>query len=350
MTVSSVSGKLPTDLTTQAGKLVTDLFNRKDIPTEADDALVKMKYISYNGVNYVPLAATPEDMLREAVMVKREMPIDQLIEELKAALGKVSAQSRKSLAYYLPADAGESAPSKTDPRADDGKAPPAPPHVSVEEVSGSLHISFTPVGDADVAGYRLYRSGDGINYERIETSVLTGEDPRFSSAGSPGVAYSFYVTAVDVAGNESPPSEVVVSDGTPAAPDPNLPLPGDVPDPGVPADPGQSQDPGGLSDPGSGQPGSPGSAVLSAPSSPKGLKAQSTDIGLSLAWQDNAASEQVTAYEIWYATTEFGKYKLLGASEANRFEYVAPLASGWYRVTASNEAGESPPSASVQLK
>jgi penicillin-binding protein 1B len=337
MTVSSVSGKLPTDLTRQAGKLVTDIFNRQFIPTAEDDALVKLKYISYDGVNYVPLPETPEDMLREAVMVKREMPIDQLIEDLKAALGKVSVQSRQSLSYYLPADAGESAPSKTDPRVEDGKAPPAPPHISAETVDGTIQVSFTPVGDADVAGYRLYRSSDGANYEKVGNSVLTGEDARFSTAGTPGAAYSFYVTAVDVGGNESPRSEVVTSDGTPSAPDPNFPIPGN---------PG---DPGSTANPGNGQSGNP-TNDLSSPTSPMGLKAQSTDLGVALNWQDNPSSERVTVYQIWYSQSESGTYKLLGTSQANRFEYVSPLASGWYRVIAVNDAGESPPSASAQVK
>jgi penicillin-binding protein len=340
MTVSSVSGKLPTDLTRAAGKLVTDLFNRKFIPTDEDNALVKMKYISYNGVNYVPRPETPEDMLREAIMVKREMPIDQLIENLKAALGKVSVQSRKSLDYYLPADAGESAPSKTDPRVDDGKAPSAPPHLSAEAVGATVQLSFTPVADADVVGYRLYRSGDGLTYERAGSSVLTGEDPRFSAAGSPGVAYSYYVTAVDVAGHESPRSEVVTSDGVPGIPDPNFPGPGDSTDPGAPVDPAGTGD---------GQPANP-SNTLAPPAAPKGLKAQNTDLGVSLQWQSEPSTERVTVYRIFYSQSDSGSYKLLGTSETNEFEYVSPLAAGWYRVTAVNDAGESSSSVSVQVK
>ncbi|TJY43284.1 carboxypeptidase [Cohnella pontilimi] len=340
MTVSSVSGKLPTDLTREAGKTVTDLFNREFIPTEEDDTLVKMKYISYNGVNYVPNPATPEDMLREAIMIKREMPIDQLIEDLKAALLKVSAQSRKALAYYLPADAGESAPSKTDPRTDDGKAPSAPPHISAEAVGNIVQVSFTPTADADVVGYRLYRSMDGSNYEKTGNSVLTGEDSRFTAAGSAGVAYSFYVTAVDVAGNESARSEFVATDGVPGTPDPSFPDPGGTGDPGLPANPGAG---------GNDQPGNTGSTA-SMPSAPKGVKAQKTELGVVLKWQLNPSSEKVTVYRIFYSQSESSGYQMLGTTETNEFEYVSPLATGWYRVTAVNEAGESPSSATVQIK
>jgi penicillin-binding protein len=328
-TVSSVSGKLPTDLTREAGKLVTDLFNSKYVPTEEDDALVKMKYISYNGVNYVPLPETPEDMLREAVMVKREKPLDVLMEEIQAALGKVAAQNRKSLSYYLPADAADSAPGKTDPRMDDGSPPPAPGDVAAETVGNTVQISFTPVNTEDVVGYRLYRSADGTNFVKIGPSILTGKPAKFTDDTAGGIAYSYYVTAVDVAGNESVRSAVVLSDGTAGDYDPNAGGTG-----------------GGIIDP-----GFPGDAPAgNVPSAPQGLSAQSTDIGVTLTWQPNSADEGVTSYKIWFSTSQTGSYKLLGSSLQTRFEYVSPLSSGWYRVTAVGPDGESPPSAAVEAQ
>ncbi|MBW5444708.1 carboxypeptidase [Cohnella sp. CFH 77786] len=337
MTVSSVSGKLPTELTRSAGRLVTDLFNRKYIPTEEDDSLVKMKYISYDGVNYVPLPETPEDMLREAVMVKRETPIDVLMEQIKAVLGKV--KSPRPLSFYLPADAAESAPGKTDPRVDDGSPPPAPGEVSAETVGTNVQISFAPVAAEDVAGYRLYRSSDGTNFEKVENSILAGEPPTFVNVGAGGQAYSYYVTAVDVAGNESARSAVVSTDGSGPGTDPSFPDPGNGMDPG-------SIDPGTVIDPGSGN----GESAASVPSAPTGLKAETSDIGVTLTWQQNPPDEGVTSYQIWFAANERGKYQLLGTSDTNRFEFVSPLSNGWYRVTAVNGKGESPPSATVQAK
>lgn len=61
-TVSAYSGKLPTALT---DKFTTDLFNAKYVPKESDDGISKAKYITYNGVNYIPLEGTPEDFLKE---------------------------------------------------------------------------------------------------------------------------------------------------------------------------------------------------------------------------------------------------------------------------------------------
>ncbi|MCD9024241.1 transglycosylase domain-containing protein [Cohnella silvisoli] len=324
MTVSSVSGKLPTEITKSAGKLVTDIFNRKFIPTEEDDALVKVKYISYNGVNYLPHPETPEDLLRESVMVVRETPLDTLIEELQAKLGKVSAQSRKSLAYYLPKDAAQSAPSKIDPRVDDGGAPRPPAHISVETMNGLARISFTPSTQADVAGYRLYRSVNGGAFEKVEASVPTGEDPKFVNYISSNQTYRYYVAAVDVVGNESAPSESISTDGGQIITDPNIP---DGGDPGFPDNPNNSNN----------------------PTTPTGLKAEGTDIGVTLSWNENPGSEGVTQYQVWYSSTERGKYKLLGTTESASFEYIAPMSTGWYRITAINSSGESSPTRSVEV-
>lgn len=341
MTVSSVSGKLPTDLTKQAGKLVSDIFNRKFIPTEQDDALVKVKYISYNGINYLPHAETPEDLLRESVMIVRETPLDALMEELKAKLGQTSAQSRKPLGYYLPTDASQSAPSKVDPRVDDGSPPNPVSHIAVETLKGLVRITFTPSTQEDVAGYRLYRSLNGGPYQKIEASVPTGEDPKFVNYITNGQSYSYYVTAVDVAGNESAPSEIMSADGTPIV-DPNIPG-------------SNTENPGGEiinPDPGSGgDNGSDGGTnVPSGPSAPTGLQAQSSEIGVTLSWNASPADENVHQYQVWFSATEAGKYKLLGTTDSTNFEYVSPLTAGWYHITAVNASGfSSAPSGAVEV-
>jgi penicillin-binding protein len=340
MTVSSVSGKLPTELTRAAGKLVSDIFNRKFIPTESDDGLVRVKYISYNGVNYLPQNGTPEDLLRESVMVVRETPLDTLIEELKAKLGKVSAQNRRALSYYLPKDASESAPSKIDPRVEDGAAPGSPKNVAVEVLNNLARITFTPAPQADVAGYRLYRSVNGGPYQKIEASVPAGDDSKFVNYISSRQSYNYYVTAVDVAGNESAASAIVSPDG------------GIIVDPSLPGNGDSGNASPGTSNPGtsSGNPETPvgGDNHSHSPSTPGGLSAQSTEIGVTLNWNANPAGEGVTQYQVWYSS-ENDKYKLLGTTESTSFEYIAPMAAGWYRITAINSSGESSPSNTVQV-
>mgnify|MGYP001174114563 CR=1 FL=1 len=344
MTVSSVSGKLPTDLTRQAGLLTTDIFNKKFIPTESDDALVRVKYITYNGVNYLPHDETPPDLLREAIMIKREKPIDQLIEELQAALPKVSASSRKSLSYYLPKDAKDSAPSKKDPRVDDGSVPSPPSNVAAETVSaGKVRITFTPSPQADVAGYRLYRSVNGGPFQKVENSVFAGDEPRFTNYISSGNAYRYYVTAVDVAGKESGRS-AIASVGDDKEPDPV--------DPALPPEGGNPQNGGGA-------PGGEGGTVpdtpdsgnpQAAPGAPTGLQGQASDAGLALKWNPNPDADAVTKYEVWYSASQNGRYKLLGSTSSAGYEAPGPASAGWYRVTAVNKAGSSEPSAPVEIR
>lgn len=114
-TVSAYSGKLPTSLT---DKFTTDIFNTKYVPKESDDGISKAKYITYKGVNYIPLEGTPEEFLKEKIVVKREKPIQELVKELLAAFPKM--KDHKSLEYYMPADAKTDFPTEVDPRVDDG--------------------------------------------------------------------------------------------------------------------------------------------------------------------------------------------------------------------------------------
>ncbi|MFD0671852.1 transglycosylase domain-containing protein [Cohnella sp. GCM10027633] len=331
MTVSSVSGKLPTELTKEAGKLVSDIFNRKFLPTEEDDALVKLKYISYNGVNYLPLPTTPEDLLREAVMVKREVPLDALMEDLKVKIEKTDKATRKPLGYYLPKDASESAPSKTDPRVDDGAPPAQVSQIAVESLGdGTVRVTFTPSQQEDVAGYRLYRSMNGGPYAKVEASVPTGEEPKFINYITPGIGYSYYVTAVDVAGNESAPSEPQTADGLPSEVDPNLPPdetdPGDIPMPGTDPD-------------------------VTAPAAPTGLQAQGTAVTVTLTWNANPSGDNIVQYQVWSSPTADGKYKLLGTTDSTGLELLSPMANSWYYITAVSESGAtSAPSGAVQAK
>ncbi|MDI4646468.1 penicillin-binding protein 1A [Cohnella hashimotonis] len=350
MTVSSVSGKLPTDLTRSAGKLVTDIFNKKYIPTEEDDALVAVKYISYNGVNYKPSPETPEDMLRESIMTKREKPLDALIEELKAALDKVPASSRKALSYYLPRDASGGAPSKPDPRVDDGSSPSAPGNITVEQLGGGkMRISFSKSPQADVVGYRLYRSVNGGSYVKTGSSVLTGEDTRFIDYSSSG-SVRYAVTAVDVAGNESGRSESSSSGGGSTG--------GGT---GGGGDGGNSSDPGDAGTPldgqGNGQVdpvtngGAPSNDPGQAqPAAPSGLAAQPSAGGVTLSWNANPDADKVSRYEVWYSASEKGNYRRVESTQSTQYELSGNNTAGWYRVRAVNDTGASDASPSVEVK
>ena len=343
-TVSRVSGKLPTDRTKQAGKLVTDWFNKKYLPKEADDALVSMSYIPYNKINYIPNEATPLDMVRQQVVVKREKPIDQLMAEIQKAQEALPADKRRPLSFYMPEDAKNDAPSTVDPRVDDGAAPSAPINVRLNSVSSTAaNISFNPNTEADVVGYRLYRADSPTAaFKQIGTTILVGEQTVFKTDTAGGSGYSYYITAVDVAGHESAPSRIVGANpgqqptGTGTGDeieiiDPNLGL-------------GDGTDVTGATgtDNGSGTE----DGLLALPSAPTGLKVEASDLGVKLAWNANPVSDQVTEYMVYFSADSNGKYVKLGSTADTHFEYITIMTKGTYQVRAVNEQGESAESAS----
>jgi len=87
-------------------------------------------------------------------------------------------------------------------------APPAPDSVWFTSTPDEIDVMWTiPAGAADLAGYRVYRSGTqgsghvAINYELLRTGA------RYADLGlSLGSTYYYYVTAVDSSGNESAPT------------------------------------------------------------------------------------------------------------------------------------------------
>ncbi|WP_127531487.1 transglycosylase domain-containing protein [Paenibacillus kobensis] len=332
-TVSSVSGKLPTDLTKQAGKLVTDWFNKKYLPKEPDDALVNMAFIPYNGVNYIPNEATPADMVREQIVVKREKPLDQLMQEIETAQAALPAENRRPISFFLPADANNNAPSLVDPRIDDGSAPGTPVNVRMNPISASeSKITFNPNPEKDVVGYRLYRSDASGSFVPSGSTILVGEPTVFKITVANGGSY--YITAVDVTGHESSPSRTVgnnsstppaggsstTDNGTGSVIDPNT---------GLPTDPAAGGNDGTTD------------APAAEPTAPADVKIESTGLGVQLTWSLNPVSDQVTQYNVYYSADSSGNYVKLGSSTEAHFEYVALLTKGTYQVRAQNDHGES---------
>ncbi|AWB45193.1 carboxypeptidase [Paenibacillus sp. CAA11] len=322
-TVSGFSGLLPTALTQQAGKLNTDIFNVKYVPTKSDNVLVRAKYVTYNGVNYIPREGTPNDMVREKIVMRRDKPIKELIDDLQKAFSKMRGGHR-DISYYIPRDAREDAPTKVDPRQDDGQAPSSPSNVSISASGGKATISFAKNGEKDVVGYRLYRSVNGSAFKHTE-SLLTGEGTKFGVSSASGSGYSYYVTAVDVAGKESAPSAVVSVDGS-----------GTSAAPGTP----DSKDPTGSG-------ASLGDST--APSTPEGLHGKLSDTGVVLTWSSNASDEMITGYNIYFSSND-GNYTLVGTSRTPKYEYSAATISGYFRVSAVSALGESGLSPSIRVE
>jgi len=360
-TVSGYSGKLPTELTVQSGNLVTDIFNEKYVPKDYDDGLVSAKYIIYNGVNYVPQPDTPDDMVLSKVTVNREMPINQLIIDLQKALAKM--RDGRPLSYYIPEDAGVDAPKEVDPRRDDGSAPSAPVNVWMNDSGTS--ISFTANPENDVVGYRLYSSWNGGSSFQYAGAVRAGESLQFPI--SPSQA-THYVVAVDVAGKESAPSRIVgasvrnqpaekpedpapntenVVEGTVV---PNEPEGTTEPVPTEPTKPAETPEQPADNQPAEQPKNNEGKTeekppaetpvtAVTAPAAPEQLQVSTSASGAQLSWH---ASEGAASYTIYFSQTAEGPFTAIGTTSSSSYHYAAQAPfSAWFKVSASNEAGES---------
>lgn len=321
MTVSGYSGLLPTPLTEQAGKTVTDIFNSKYVPTKPDDVLVRAKYVTYNGINYIPHDETPADLVSEKVVVKRETPIKVLVEQLENAFATMKGD-HEPISYYMPKDAGEDAPYLVDPRVDDGMAPAAPQGVKISGSASQTVIAFNPNSEADLAGYRLYKSTNGDKAFQYVASKIAGDETKFTDNSGGNAAY--YVTAVDIVGKESVPSSQVAFGGGPFG--------------------------GGLGLPGMGGDQGNGDAATSPPSQPKQPHGSVNSNGVTINWDASPAEEQVTSYNIYFSDQGEGNYMPVGSTDQTSYEFPGTAISGYFRITAVNSNGESVPSDSIQVE
>lgn len=332
MTVSDLSGKLPNELIANTGHLKSDLFNKKFVPKEEDDVLVPMKFISYNGINYLPQAGTPEEFLQQTTVIKRKESISSILKKVSDAMEKLPEDSRKPLSNYVPLDAGKDAPSEVDPRVDDGQAPEAP---TALVMSGGDRLSFTASSSKDVVGYRLYRSVNGGPYQKVGGQVvLAGDETMFTGIPSAGTIVIYYVTAVDVAGKESQPSKAMFGDGTSIDLSPGGLLPG------------TSTGGAGGGTVGGGKP------QTGTPGVPSGLKAKWNGAAVQLTWNPNPAGDNVKQYIIYFSDKENGDFKELTtlSAKTTEFTYYSAINGGFFRISAVNSTGQSAASSTVGIK
>ncbi|MBN8209521.1 penicillin-binding protein [Bacillus sp. NTK071] len=182
-----ISGKLASDLCQKAGLVQTDLFNAKYVPTEVDDSLTEGRYVVMNGNTYQALSTTPQEFVSSGVMIKEDY------------------FSGVDLAQLLPSEFSDlNIVSEGTTAKENGKNPGAVGGVSI---SGST-LNWGTSGESDIVGYRIYRAANGSNSFTKLGSIKSSDGSSFSI---PSGAYAFYVTAVDVAGNESGPSAKVTT-------------------------------------------------------------------------------------------------------------------------------------------
>lgn len=112
----------------------------------------------------------------------------------------------------------------------DDTPPPTPTGLTATAGDGQVTLNWNAVSATDLNGYNVYRNGSKVNISPLSatSSLVVGL--------TNGVEYSFQVTAVDMAGNESPKSPAVTA--TPQAPPDNTPP---SPPTGVTATPDNAQ-------------------------------------------------------------------------------------------------------------
>lgn len=202
-----VSGLLPSETCTKAGLVETDLFKATYVPTKEDDNLIEGKYVEIDGKKYMAMDSTPDDFAKTGVILNPDFVKNVLgIED--ADLSELIPKKERWEHVLLP----------DDKIAENGKIP-APPQIE----SSGAKITWEAHSEKDIIGYRVYRNG------LKEKSIPAGQELSFT--GSHGI---YFVTAVDIAGNESPPSNMVMIGNAPVPGSPAFPLDtpvkGDIPD------------------------------------------------------------------------------------------------------------------------
>ncbi|WP_462411295.1 transglycosylase domain-containing protein [Neobacillus sp. Marseille-QA0830] len=186
----AVSGLLPSDACSKAGLVETDYFNAKDVPTKVDDSLIQGKYVTINSKKYLALDSTPSEFSQSGVILNPDFVTRMTGGNFKDTRQLIP--NRERWGSVLVADAKMT---------DNGKKPDS---VGVA-VSGN-NLSWSAPADNDVIGYRVYQGG--FSNAKV-ASVKSGSS--LSYTAGPGF---YYVTAVDIAGNESAPSNFVEVGGT----------------------------------------------------------------------------------------------------------------------------------------
>ncbi|ALC89650.1 peptidoglycan glycosyltransferase [Bacillus sp. FJAT-18017] len=184
----AISGTLPSEACKRAGLVETDIFNAKYVPTKSDNSLSTGKYVRIGDKNYMALDSTPDDFAETGLVLNPEYASALTGTNFKNASALIPKMKRWS--NLLVPDAK---------LAENGKTP-----ASVKVAAQGNTLKWNAVNESDIIGYRVYKVG-GSKVASIRAG--TG----LSYPAKPGI---YYVTAVDIAGKESAPSNEIEIGGT----------------------------------------------------------------------------------------------------------------------------------------
>ncbi|MED4692738.1 transglycosylase domain-containing protein [Peribacillus frigoritolerans] len=180
-----VSGLLPSSSCQKAGLVKSDLFIAKYAPSRADNSFIDGQYVSVGSKRYAALPQTPGEFTSGGFMLNPE------------SFGDIGLKYVDDPGSVIPGSEKSGGVVGTKAKLNDnGKAPdPLSITISNGKITWGLHH------EGDVVGYRVYKDGKKV------ASINAGENLVYK-VGSGG---SYYVTAVDIVGKESAPSQHVES-------------------------------------------------------------------------------------------------------------------------------------------
>jgi len=326
MTVDSKSGLLPSELSKQANHLITDLFNRQFIPTKVDDTHQKARVVVVGDNRYLAKESTPSDFVSEGIFFKSPEPLTLSSEQIK---------SKNSKAGTRPPDWDQRLPEIEDPRTDQPGAPTAPTNVAISRSGNNIVLSWKSGAEPDLLGYRIYRA----SVENGFVHLATVKDPltlTYTDSAASLTESGYYITAVDVAGQESSPSAIASTAGTSS-----WTLPETLPN-NPDGDQIQTDEPDGQEEPGDPTSSESEPPQAAVPSAVKNLRLKKVDSGIRLLWKENPSAEQVIGYNVYYTPDPVNGFVLLETVADNNYTHEVLDPNGWYYVTAVNSYGESP--------
>jgi len=183
----AASGLLSTEACSKAGLVESDWFNAKFLPQGSDDSFADGRYVTIGDKRYLALASTPEEFTSSGVIIS-----PKYFEQFFGIQIKNVAQLIPNRGKWASMFAAESTLDEN------GKVPNAP---SISEANSVLTWGTHP--EADVIGYRIYhKTANGTTKVGI---ISAGSTLSFKAGNG-----EYYVTAVDIAGKESTPSNIIV--------------------------------------------------------------------------------------------------------------------------------------------
>ncbi|MBL4951935.1 transglycosylase domain-containing protein [Neobacillus sp. OS1-32] len=178
----AVSGLLPSAACAKAGLVESDYFKVNNVPTKVDDSLIEGQYVTIGDKKYLALPSTPKEFAQVGLILNPDF------------IRRMVGPNFHNYSQLIPQrDRWGKVLVSTARLADNGKKPNP---VSLKASGNTL--SWSQASDKDVVGYRIYRGGAKVG------SIVNGSKRSFTAGNG-----AYYVTAVDIAGNESAPSNLV---------------------------------------------------------------------------------------------------------------------------------------------